>query len=144
LRLAIEVAQAEPARPWPAVSTPEKQLAELRSQMEAQKLRLPLLLLPLCRPRLVASPAPVAAPRRPDLPVCWGQPRSAGLSMSTAAAIRTSQPNRTMLCATDVNSSQFALNIMNWWLTGADATASRVGYHVALGFGQAMNLINGG
>ncbi len=25
-----------------------------------------------------------------------------------------------------------------------DATASRVGYHVALGFGQAMNLVNGG
>ncbi len=45
----------------------------------------------------------------------------------------------------DVNSSQFALNMLELVADKApDATASRVGYHIALGFGQAMNLVNGG
>jgi len=45
----------------------------------------------------------------------------------------------------DINSSQFALNMIELVADKApDATASRVGYHLALGFGQAMNLVNAG
>ena len=40
----------------------------------------------------------------------------------------------------DINSGQFGLNMIELVADKApDATASRVGYHVALGFGQAMN-----
>ena len=43
----------------------------------------------------------------------------------------------------DINSGQFGLNMIELVADKApDATASRVGYHVALGFGQAMNIVN--
>ncbi len=43
----------------------------------------------------------------------------------------------------DINSGQFGLNMIELVADKApDATASRLGYHVALGFGQAMNIIN--
>lgn len=44
----------------------------------------------------------------------------------------------------DVNSNQFALNLLELVVDKApDAANSRTGYHVALGFGQAMNAVNG-
>ena len=43
----------------------------------------------------------------------------------------------------DINSGQFGLNMIELVADKTpDATASRLGYHVALGFGQAMNIIN--
>ena len=43
----------------------------------------------------------------------------------------------------DINSGQFGLNMIELVADKApDATASRLGYHVALGFGQAMNIVN--
>ena len=45
----------------------------------------------------------------------------------------------------DVNSSQFALNMLELVADKPVSTdTGRVGYHVALGFGQAMNLVNAG
>jgi hypothetical protein len=44
----------------------------------------------------------------------------------------------------DVNSNQFALNLLELVIDKApDAANSRTGYHIALGFGQAMNAVNG-
>ena len=65
--------------------------------------------------------------------------------MCTTATTQTSLGRTTALFRNfDVNSSQFALNMLELVADKApDATASRVGYHVALGFGQAMNLVNG-
>ena len=43
----------------------------------------------------------------------------------------------------DINSSQFGLNMIELVADKSpDPAASHVGYHVALGFGQAMNLVN--
>lgn len=43
----------------------------------------------------------------------------------------------------DINSGQFGLNMIELVADKApDAAASRLGYHVALGFGQAMNIVN--
>ncbi|MEY2414152.1 MAG: hypothetical protein QOD84_2758 [Acidobacteriaceae bacterium] len=44
----------------------------------------------------------------------------------------------------DTGSNQFALNLVELVVDKApDASASRTGYHVALGFGQAINAVNG-
>jgi Putative beta-barrel porin-2, OmpL-like. bbp2 len=45
----------------------------------------------------------------------------------------------------DINSSQFGLNMLELVADkGPDASASRLGYHIALGFGEAMNQVNSG
>ena len=66
-------AQAEPAPDLASrIDSLEKQLAELKSEMEAQKAALP----PLCLPRRWLPPRhQLPLPRQLDLPVCWGQPR---------------------------------------------------------------------
>ena len=64
--------------------------------------------------------------------------------MSTTATTRTSRSAaRTAFRNFDINSGQFGLNMIELVADKApDATASRLGYHVALGFGQAMNIVN--
>jgi hypothetical protein len=42
----------------------------------------------------------------------------------------------------DINSGQFGLNMLELVADKAVDSTNRVGYHVALGFGQAMNLVN--
>jgi hypothetical protein len=45
----------------------------------------------------------------------------------------------------DIATNQFGLNMIELMVDKApDAAASRLGYHVALGFGQAMNTVNAG
>ena len=44
----------------------------------------------------------------------------------------------------DINSSEIGLNMLELVADKAVSSDSRVGYHIALGFGQAMNQINGG
>ena len=66
--------------------------------------------------------------------------------MCTTAITRISPRSRTTAFRNfDINSGQFGLNMIELVADKApDAAASRVGYHVALGFGQAMNLVNAG
>jgi hypothetical protein len=124
----------------------EKQLADLRTQMEAQK-------------AAAAAPAPAPAPAAAALPAVApaATPAPTGLAgllgpttlsgfVDVYYGYNSNQPaNRTTALRNfDVNSSQFALNMLELVADKApDATASRVGYHIALGFGQAMNLVNG-
>lgn len=124
----------------------EKQLADLRTQMEAQK-------------AAAAAPAPAPAPAAAALPAATpaAAPAPTGLAgllgpttlsgfVDVYYGYNSNQPaNRTTALRNfDVNSSQFALNMLELVADKApDATASRVGYHIALGFGQAMNLVNG-
>ena len=44
----------------------------------------------------------------------------------------------------DINSSEIGLNMLELVADKGVSSDSRVGYHIALGFGQAMNQINGG
>ena len=127
----------------------EKQLADLKSQMEAQKAA-------AAAPPPAATPAPAAAALPSAAPAAAPAPTGlAGLLGPTTLSgfvdvyygYNSNQPaNRTTALRNfDINSSQFALNMLELVADKApDATASRVGYHIALGFGQAMNLVNAG
>ena len=127
----------------------EKQLADLKSQMEAQKAA-------AAAPPAAAAPAPAAAALPGAAPAAAPAPTGlAGLLGPTTLSgfvdvyygYNSNQPaNRTTALRNfDINSSQFALNMLELVADKPpDATASRVGYHIALGFGQAMNLVNGG
>ena len=42
----------------------------------------------------------------------------------------------------DVNTNQFGLNMIELVADKSVDTTNRVGYHVALGFGQAMYMVN--
>jgi hypothetical protein len=119
----------------------EKQLMDLKSQLESQK-------------AAAAAPAPAAAavataaaaPAPTGLAGLLGPTTLSGF-VDVYYGYNSNQPaNRTTALRNfDVNSSQFALNMLELVADKApDATASRVGYHIALGFGQAMNLVNGG
>ena len=63
--------------------------------------------------------------------------------MCTTVTTRTSRSAAHRFRNFDINSGQFGLNMIELVADKApDATASRLGYHVALGFGQAMNIVN--
>jgi len=119
----------------------EKQLMDLKSQLESQKAAAAA---PV--PAAAAVAAPAAAPAPTGLAGLLGPTTLSGF-VDVYYGYNSNQPaNRTTaLHNFDVNSSQFALNMLELVADKApDATASRVGYHIALGFGQAMNLVNGG
>ena len=131
------------------ITTLEKELADLKSQMAAQN-----------QPQTmaVATPAPdpiQAATSAPATPAAPAAPTLAGLLGPTTLSgfvdvyygYNSNQPagRFTTLRNFDINSGQFGLNMIELVADKApDAAASRVGYHVALGFGQAMNIINSG
>jgi hypothetical protein len=119
----------------------EKQLMDLKSQLESQKAAAAA---PVPAAAAVATPA--AAPAPTGLAGLLGPTTLSGF-VDVYYGYNSNQPaNRTTALRNfDVNSSQFALNMLELVADKApDATASRVGYHIALGFGQAMNLVNGG
>jgi hypothetical protein len=91
----------------------------------------------------VAGTAPAAAPSLAGL---LGPTTLSGF-VDVYYGYNSNQPaeRTTALRNFDINSGQFALNMIELVADKApDATASRVGYHIALGFGQAMNLVNAG
>jgi hypothetical protein len=147
------LAQTDPAPQASAdlasrIDSLEKQLADLKSQMEAQKAA-------AAAPPPAAAPAPAAAlpgatpaaaPAPTGLAGLLGPTTLSGF-VDVYYGYNSNQPasRTTALRNFDINSSQFALNMLELVADKApDATASRVGYHIALGFGQAMNLVNGG
>jgi len=144
------LAQADPAPQSSAdiasrIDSLEKQLADLKSQMEAQKAAAAAPA-PSAAPVPAAAAVPAAAPAPTGLAGLLGPTTLSGF-VDVYYGYNSNQPaNRTTALRNfDINSSQFALNMLELVADKApDATASRVGYHIALGFGQAMNLVNAG
>jgi hypothetical protein len=134
------LAQAEPVPDLAGrIDSLEKQLADLRSQMEAQKAA-------AVAPAAAVLPAaaPAAAPAPTGLAGLLGPTTLSGF-VDVYYGYNSNQPagRTTAFRNFDINSAQFGLNMIELVADKApDATASRVGYHVALGFGQAMNAVN--
>jgi Putative beta-barrel porin-2, OmpL-like. bbp2 len=143
------LAQTEPTTDLSSrIDSLEKQLADLRSQMEAQKAAAAAAAAPTPAPAAAVLPAgaPAAAPAPTGLAGLLGPTTLSGF-VDVYYGYNSNQPAQrsTALRNFDINSSQFALNMLELVADKApDATASRVGYHIALGFGQAMNLVNSG
>jgi hypothetical protein len=94
-------------------------------------------------PALASTPAP---PEKPTLAGLLGPTTLSGF-VDTYYGYNSNQPvSRTTLYRNfDINSSQFALNMLELVADKSpDAAASRVGYHLALGFGEAVNQMNAG
>ncbi len=120
--------------------------SELRSQMTAQK---PAESAPAPSEKPAANAVPAAAATSAPAPAPTGL---AGLLGPTTLSgfvdvyydYNSNQPasRTTALRNFDINSSQFGLNMLELIADKpADAT-NRAGYHISLGFGQAMNLVN--
>ena len=140
------LAQTEPATDLSTrIDSLEKQLADLKSQMEAQKAAAA----PAPVPAAAAAALPAAAPATPaptGLAGLLGPTTLSGF-VDVYYGYNSNQPaeRSTALRNFDVNSSQFALNMLELVADKPVSTdTGRVGYHVALGFGQAMNLVNAG
>jgi hypothetical protein len=140
------LAQAEPAPDLASrIDSLEKQLADLRSQMEAQKAAAAAPApAPVPAEAAVATPAPAATPAPTGLAGLLGPTTLSGF-VDVYYGYNSNQPigRTTAFRNFDINSGQFGLNMIELVADKApDATASRLGYHVALGFGQAMNIVN--
>ncbi len=122
----------------------EKQLADLKSELAAQKAA-PAAPAPAPAEAAVAAATPAAAPAPTGLAGLLGPTTLSGF-VDVYYGYNSNQPagRTTALRNFDINSGQFGLNMIELIADKPpDATASRVGYHVSLGFGQAMNLVNG-
>jgi Putative beta-barrel porin-2, OmpL-like. bbp2 len=121
------------------ISDLEKQLADLKSALAAQK----------------AAPAPAPAAQAvvstPPAPAAPATTLASLLGPTTLSGFvdvyydyNSNQPaSRTTAYRNfDVNSSQIALNMLELVADKSVDTTNRVGYHIALGFGQAMNIVN--
>ncbi len=111
----------------------EKELTALKSQMAAPA------------PAPAATPAPAAAaPAAPTVAGLLGPVTLSGF-VDAYYGYNNLQPAQrsTALRNFDINSGQFSLNMLELVADKApDPAASHLGFHVALGFGQAMNLVN--
>ncbi len=119
----------------------EKELAALKSQVAAEPAPAAS-----ATPAAAATSAPAATPAPPSIGSLLGPTTLSGF-VDVYYGYNSNQPaNRTTgLRNFDINSGQFGLNMIELVADKAvDPAASRVGYHVALGFGQAMNLVNAG
>jgi hypothetical protein len=117
----------------------EKELAALKSQMAAAPA-------PAAAPAAAAAvTTPAAAPAAaPTVAGLLGPVTLSGF-VDTYYGYNTNQPlSRTTAYRNfDINSDQFALNMLELVADKApDPAASHVGFHIALGFGQAMNAVN--
>ena len=121
----------------------EKQLNDLKAQLAAQK--------PAEAPApapVPAAAAPAAAPATPApsaLATILGSTTISGF-VDTYYEYNSNQPagRQTAYRNFDINSSQFSLNMLELVADKAVDKTSPVGYHVAVGFGQAENTINAG
>lgn len=139
---------AAPADLSDRVKDLEKQLADVQAQLAALKPPAP-------------APAPAATPPPAEAMVATppgGTPAPTGLAgllgpttlsgfVDVYYGYNSNQPASRLnqYRNFDFNSGQFGLNMIELVADKTpDATASRLGYHVALGFGQAVNAINAG
>jgi len=140
------LAQSEPAPDLAGrIDSLGKQLADLKAQMEAQKAAAAAPApAPVPAQAAVATSTPAATPAPTGLAGLLGPTTLSGF-VDVYYGYNSNQPiGRTSAFRNfDINSGQFGLNMIELVADKApDATASRLGYHVALGFGQAMNIIN--
>ena len=141
------LAQTEPATDLSTrIDSLEKQLADLKSQMEAQKAAAAAAAAPAPAPAAAALPAatPAATPAPTGLAGLLGPTTLSGF-VDVYYGYNSNQPasHTTALRNFDINSAQFGLNMLELVADKPVSTdTGRVGYHVALGFGQAMNLVN--
>ena len=141
----------------------EQEIEELRAQMAALKDQQPkppsvavvastgvppltsaALAVPALPLAQAATPAP--APEKVSLAGLLGPTTLSGF-VDVYYDYNSNQPasRTTALRNFDINSGQFGLNMIELVADKApDAAASRLGYHVALGFGEAMNQVNSG
>ena len=126
----------------------EKQLADVQAQLAALKQQqaapAPAPAAPTAAVAATTAPAASAAPAPSGLPALLGPVTLSGF-VDSYYGYNSNQPsNRTAALRNfDINTGQFGLNMIELVADKApDATASRLGFHVALGFGQAMNLVN--
>jgi outer membrane murein-binding lipoprotein Lpp len=140
-------AQADPAQPSPdlasRIDSLEKQLTDLRSQLDAQKAAAPAPA-PAAAAAVLPSAARAAAPAPTGLAGLLGPTTLSGF-VDVYYGYNSNQPasHTTALRNFDINSGQFGLNMIELVADKPVSTdAGRLGYHLALGFGQAMNLVN--
>src|SRR5258708_5613907 len=140
------LAQSEPATDLSTrIDSLEKQLADLKSQMEAQKAAAAA---PAPAPAAAAAALPAAAPAATPAPTGLAGllgPTTLSGFVDVYYGYNSNQPasHTTALRNFDINSAQFGLNMLELVADKPVSTdTGRVGYHVALGFGQAMNLVN--
>lgn len=123
----------------------EKQIISLRGQLAAQKTEAAVVA-DVPAQAATSTAAPAAAPAAPTLAGLLGPTTLSGF-VDVYYGYNANQPasRTTALRNFDINSGQFALNMIELVADKSpDPAASHVGYHVALGFGQAMNIINSG
>ncbi len=130
----------------------EKQLADLRNQLaDLKKTETATATAPAAPPAaaqaVATTPAPDASPNssKVTLASILGPTSLSGfVDMYYDYNFNRPASRANTLRSFDVNSNQFALNLVELVLDKApDAQASRTGYHVALGYGQAINAVNG-
>jgi len=143
LAWAQDASQAPSADLAKRVDDLEKELATLKSQLAASQSATPA-----PAPAAAAAPAPAAAaapaPAAPSVASLLGPVTLSGF-VDTYYGYNSNQPasRTTAFRNFDINSSQMALNMIELVADKApDPAASHVGFHVALGFGQAMNAVN--
>jgi hypothetical protein len=121
------------------ISEMEKELNDLKSQLAAQKTSAPA----PAPAAAVVSTTTTPAPAPPTLSGLLGPTTLSGF-VDVYYDYNSNQPaSRTTAYRNfDINSSQFALNMIELVADKPVDTTNRVGYHVALGFGQAMNAVN--
>jgi hypothetical protein len=124
----------------------EKELADLKAQLAAQKAAEPAAppAVPAPAAAVVATTTPAPTPAPTGLAGLLGPTTISGF-IDTYYGYNSNQPAGRVdtYHNFDINSAQFGLNMLELVADKApDATASRVGYHIALGFGQAMNQVN--
>ena len=94
-------------------------------------------------PAAAAAPAP-AAPEKISLSGLLGPTTLSGF-VDVFYGYNSNQPSShtNAFHNFDMNSSEIGLNMLELVADKAVSSDSRVGYHIALGFGQAMNQVNG-
>ena len=127
----------------------EEQVKELRSEVAAlkgsDKPATPATPVPAQSNLVTSAAAPGAAPAAPSLAGLLGPTTLSGfvdVYYGQNFNNPTSQTNG--LRFFDAPTNQFGLNLVELVVDKTpDPTNSRTGYHIALGFGQAMNVVNG-
>ena len=121
----------------------EKQLIVMRGQLAMQKAE-PTTMTADATPLADQAAAAPAAPAAPTIAGLLGPTTLSGF-VDVYYGYNSNQPSSRMsqFRNFDINSGQFGLNMIELVADKSpDPAASHVGYHVALGFGQAMNIIN--
>jgi hypothetical protein len=128
----------------------EKQLAEVKSQLSALQAAQTPAAAPATQPAAMnampqMSATPASAPASPTISSLLGPTTLSGF-VDMYYTYNSNQPSSRQgnnLFFTPY-SNQFGLNMIELILDKPpDAANSRTGYHVSLGFGQAMNVVNG-